>query len=164
MRTRALALPSAVALATALAACGASSRTGIPIGDRRASREPATPRLAGPVWTPFLGVACRRPNWAGCDRIGIGVAAGARARRVIVEVAGRRVTLRAPGAGNGDIWLGFLRGEGPAHGALRVRSGRGRIWEGEPAVCARVQLIAVLADGRRATSVATWVQLHAGFG
>ncbi len=137
----------------------------IPIGDSlRGCGTTPFRRLARPLLTPFLGVACGKANWAGCDRIGIGVDVSQPASLVLVKVAGRLVTLSPPGPGDGRLWLGYLEGEGPAHGQLRVHPGHAHLWLGTPEVYARTRVITVLAHGQRAVSNPTTVLLHPGFG
>ena len=138
----------------------------IPIaGSLRGCAHGRAPRPLGSGWAPFLGVACGAPNRISCDRIGIGVWASGPASAVIVGVGGRLVTLSPPGPGDrGRLWQGYLLGEGPAHGALRVRGGHRRRWFGVPELFPRVRVTAILPNGQRAVSRPMRVLLHAGFG
>lgn len=138
----------------------------IPIGGSlRGCAHGRAPAPLGPGWAPFLGVACGAPNRMTCDRIGIGVWASGPAAAVIVSVAGRLVTLSPPAPGDrGRLWQGYLLGEGPAHGALRVRADRRRRWFGTPELHPRVQVTAILPNGQRATGSPLHVLLHPGFG
>jgi hypothetical protein len=135
----------------------------IPIGNSlRGCPAPRT-RLSY-AWSPFLGVACGKPNWIGCDRIGIGVYARQPAALVAVRVAGRTVTLSPPSPGS-NLWQGYLLGAGPAHGPLRVRPVPGtRLWFGSPELYPHTRVIVVLADGHGASTGDTTVLLRPGFG
>ena len=135
----------------------------IPIGN--SLRGCPTPRSRlGYAWSPFLGVACGKPDWMGCDRIGVGVHPTRPAVLVMVRVAGHLVTLSPPSPGS-NIWLGYLQGAGPAHGPLRVRPVPGtQRWFGTPEVYPHAEVIAVLADGQGASTGDTTVLLHPGFG
>ena len=112
---------------------------------------------------PFLGIACRVANSIRCDRIGVGVTLTRAAPLVVVRIVGRLVTLSPPSSGS-RLWLGFLYGQGPDHGALRVRSPTGGdVWLGSPEIDSRVRVTAFYADGSAATAAST-VPLHPGFG
>jgi hypothetical protein len=139
----------------------------IPIGNtlRGCPRPQVTAqlRLAAP---PRLGVACPRANSIACDRVGIGVRLDRAAALVVVEVAGRLVTLSPPDAlTRNALWLGYLHPAGLRHrGPLRVRWPRGAtLWSGRHAVRARVRVTAFLADGTTASLTST-VSLNTGFG
>ncbi len=138
----------------------------IPIaGSLRGCAHGRAPAPLGPSWAPFLGVACGAPNRMTCDRIGIGVWASGPAAAVLVRVAGRLVTLSPPAPGDrGRLWQGYLLGEGPAHGGLRVHADRRRRWFGTPELHPRVQVIAILPNGQRASTSSLRVLLHPGFG
>jgi hypothetical protein len=142
---------------------GATTTMLIPIGD--SLRGCPAPRIRlSYAWSPFLGVACGKPSWMGCDRIGIGVDARQPAVLVAVSVAGRLVTLSPPSPGS-NLWQGYLQGAGPAHGPLRVRPVPGtRLWFGSPELYAHTRVIAVLGDGQAASTGDTTVLLHPGFG
>ncbi|MGB9184518.1 MAG: hypothetical protein WCB67_10655 [Solirubrobacteraceae bacterium] len=142
---------------------GATATMLIPIGN--SLRGCPAPRIRlSYAWSPFLGVACGKPNWMGCDRIGIGVNANRAAVLVVVRVAGRVVTLSPPSPGS-NLWQGYLQGAGPAHGPLRVRPAGGRrLWFGSPELYPHAEVIAVLADGQGASTGDTTVLLHPGFG
>jgi hypothetical protein len=126
---------------------------------------PATDTLASlPASVlPFLGVACGQPNSIRCDRIGVGVGFDRAATLVVVQVAGRLVTLSPPTPGS-KLWLGYVQGAGPEHGPLRVRSpSRGGLWFGSPEMYPKARVIAFFPDGSFASTSAT-VLLHPGFG
>jgi len=145
---------------------GPTSTMLIPIGDSLTGC-PATDTPASLPATalPFLGIACGKPNSIQCDRIGVGVRLDEDATLVVVQIAGRLVTLSPPDPpGSSNIWLGYLYGAGPDNGALRVRSPRrDGLWSGTPSTYARVRVTAFFPDGRVASDAAT-VMLHAGFG
>ena len=106
----------------------------VPIGNTLSGCPDAkAPRRLGASAFPFLGVACGQPNSIACDRVGVGVNI-ARATLVIVEVAGRFVTLSPPtDAPNDHLWLGYLYGAGLRHGPLDVRiSPHATRWFGSP--------------------------------
>ena len=112
---------------------------------------------------PFLGIACRVANSIRCDRIGVGVTLTHPATLVVVRIAGRLVTLSPPSSGS-RLWLGYLYGQGPDHGALRVRSPTGGdYWLGSPEIHAIASVTVYCADGNTATAAST-VLLHPGFG
>ncbi len=126
--------------------CGASPRPGARLPDAS---------------FPYLGIRCHVANWAGCDRVGIGVHLARRAQRVTVAVDGHVVRLTPPSGGS-DLWEGLLFGMGPRHGALAVRT-RDGYWYGTPEVYARVRVTAYFAGGARATLAGTDL-LHPGYG
>jgi hypothetical protein len=111
---------------------------------------------------PYLGIACSVANWAGCDRIRIGVALGRPASLVIVQVDGHVVTLSPPSDPGSDLWEGALLGMGPHHGPLAVHARHGH-WYGEPPVRPRIRVTAYFADGTTATRAGLGY-LHAGYG
>jgi hypothetical protein len=135
----------------------------IPIGNSLAgcprSRRPAVLPSAS---FPYLGIRCHIANWAGCDRIGVGVHLARAAIVVIVQVDGHLVTLSPPPDPGDDLWQGLLLGMGPRHGPLAVRARHG-YWYGEPPVYPRVRVTAFFADGTRATRAGIGY-LHAGYG
>ena len=110
---------------------------------------PQTPRAAA-VWRSpgrllsrtYMGVACHRPNWFGCDRLGLTVWLRAPARAIYASIAGGRpIRLADPlwsGPARGGLrrrFAGFLQPAGLVRGPLRIRPGDGsRYWSGEPAV------------------------------
>jgi hypothetical protein len=113
---------------------------------------------------PFLGVACGRPDWIGCSRLGVGASVSGRAALVVARVAGTLVTLSPPDTPAGTGWLGYLQSADYRHGPLEVRVRRGAThWYGSPEVWPRAQVIAFDGDGRTAT-VSGWVLMHPGFG
>jgi hypothetical protein len=123
---------------------------------------PATASRMPSASFPYLGIRCRIANWAGCDRIGIGVHLARPAVVVTVQVDGHRVTLSPPTDPGSDLWQGVLVGAGPRHGPLAVRARHG-YWYGEPPVYPRVRVTAFFADGTRATRAGIGY-LHAGYG
>jgi hypothetical protein len=147
VRVRQAGLVVAAAYAALAAGCGTTSK---PVG-----------RLPGSAF-PYLGIACGVANWAGCDRIRIGVHLGRPANHVTVRVDGRLVTLSPPTGPGDDLWQGTLLGAGPRHGPLAVRSRHG-YWYGEPPVHPHLRVTAYFADGTTATRAAAGY-LHAGYG
>ncbi len=111
---------------------------------------------------PYLGIACRVPNAARCDRVRIGVHLARPAILVTVQVAGHVVTLSPPTDPGSDLWEGALLGTGPRHGPLAVRARHGD-WYGEPPVHPRVRVTAYFADGTTAARAGVGY-LHAGYG
>jgi hypothetical protein len=111
---------------------------------------------------PYLGIRCRIANWAGCDRIGVGVHLARAAILVTVQVDRHLVTLSPPTDPGSDLWQGLLLGMGPRHEPLAVHARHG-YWDGEPPVYPRVRVTAFFADGTRATRAGIGY-LHAGYG
>ena len=124
------------------------------------------PRVApglGEAALPFLGVSCPRGNLITCDRVGIGVRVPRRALWVTVLLAGRRVALIPPQAGD-NLWLGALDHAGLRRGPFDVHISRNaQYWYGDPAVWVHTRVFAYLA-GSGVVSVSGAVELHAGFG
>lgn len=114
---------------------------------------------------PFLGVACPTPNSIACDRVGIGVHFSRKATLVVVQLAGRLVTLSPPtDPPPDDLWLGYLLDASLRHGPLKIHIPTGkRLWLGTPEVWPRVRVTAFFSDGHAATLTGT-VLLHPGFG
>lgn len=114
---------------------------------------------------PFLGVACGVPNSITCDRVGVGVNAPGAATLVMVNVAGRWVTLSPPTDSPRDhLWLGYLYEAGLKHGALDVGiPPRATRWFGTPEVQPAVTVEAFFGDGTVSTLTARGF-LHPGFG
>jgi hypothetical protein len=112
----------------------------------------------------YLGVACGVPNSIACDRVGVGVNV-ASATLVVVEVAGRFVTLSRPtGPPNDHLWLGYLYDAGLRHGALDVHiSPHATRWFGTPEVQPPVTVHVTFADGTVGTLTGRGF-LHPGFG
>ena len=135
------------ACAALMAGCGASPRPAARLSDAS---------------FPYLGIRCQVANWAGCDRVGIGVHLARRAVRVTVTVDGHLVRLSPPTDPGSDLWEGLLLGMGPRHGALAVRTQDG-YWSGTPEVYARVRVTAYFAGGARSTLAGTAL-LHPGYG
>jgi hypothetical protein len=133
----------------------------IPIGNSLAGCPRAGARLPSASF-PYLGIACRLPNGARCDRVRIGVHLARPALLVTVQVDGRLVSLSPPTDPGSDLWQGALLGAGPRHGPLRVRA-RDGYWYGEPPVQPRVRVTAYFADGTAATHAGVGY-LHAGYG
>ena len=111
---------------------------------------------------PYLGIRCRVANWAGCDRVGVGVHLARPAIRVTVRVDGRVITLSPPTDPGSDLWQGVLLGLGPHRGPLAVRAHHG-YWYGEPPVRPRVRVTAYFTDGTAAARAGLGY-LHAGYG
>jgi hypothetical protein len=113
---------------------------------------------------PYLGVACRRPNSIACDRVGVGVNM-ASAAFVMVEVAGRWVTLSPPtDAPNDHLWLGYLHGAGLRRGPLDVGiPPRATRWLGTPEVQPEVTVVVLFRNGSVGRLTARGF-LHPGFG
>jgi hypothetical protein len=113
---------------------------------------------------PFLGVACGTPNSIVCDRVGAGVNIVG-AARVVVEVAGRFVTLSPPTDSPSDhLWLGYVYRAGLRHGALDVHiPPRATRWFGTPEVEPPVTVEVFFEDGTVGTQTARGF-LHPGFG
>jgi hypothetical protein len=133
----------------------------IPIGNSVSGCPGAGARLPSSSF-PYLGIRCRIANWAGCDRIGVGVHLARPAVLVTVEVDGHLVTLSPPTDPESDLWQGLLLGQGPHHGPLAVRARQG-YWYGDPPVYPRVRVTAYFADGTVATHAGVGY-LHAGYG
>jgi hypothetical protein len=114
---------------------------------------------------PFLGVACGVPNSITCDRVAIGVGVPRPARLVMVNVAGRWVTLSPPTDGPPDqTWLGYLYNAGLRQGPLDVGiSPSASRWLGTPEVQPPVTLEVFFADGTVGTLTGRGF-LHPGFG
>jgi hypothetical protein len=142
----------------------ATSEMLIPIGDslRGCPARMAVQKLAASA-LPFLGVACDRSDWTGCRRLGVGAAVSPQATLVVARIAGRLVTLVAPGRGATE-WLGYLNDADYRRGPLAVKSRRpGMRWYGTPEVWPRVQITAFFPGGRVAT-VSGRTLLHPGYG
>jgi len=149
----------------ALTACAAAVVAAVAAGGGAPGRAPtptaAAARLPSASF-PYLGIRCHIANWAGCDRIGVGVHLARPAIRVTVRVDGHLVTLDKPGDPGSDLWQGMLLGLGPHHGPLAVHA-RDGYWDGEPPVYPRVRVTAYFADGTSATRAGVGY-LHAGYG
>ncbi len=133
----------------------------VPIGSSASGCPAGGARLPSASF-PYLGIRCRLANWAGCDRIGVGVDLARPAILVTVRVAGHLVTLSPPSGPGSELWEGMLLGAGPHHGSLAVRARHG-YWYGEPPVRPRVRVTAYFADGTTATRAGVGY-LHAGWG
>lgn len=147
-----------------VALCVAAAAAGCGVGHRRpapASHHSPSARLPSASF-PYLGIRCHVANWAGCDRIGIGVHLARPAVLVTVQVDGHLVTLSPPADPGSDLWEGLLLGMGPHHGPLAVRTRHG-YWYGEPPVRPGVRVTAYFADGTVATRAGIGY-LHAGYG
>ena len=107
-------------------------------------------------------MACGRPDWTGCSRLGVGVAVSGRAILVVVRVAGALVTLSPPDTALGSDWLGYLQSADYRRGPLAIPRSATR-WTGTPAVWTRARVTAFSADGRTATASGQ-VLMHPGFG
>ncbi|MGI8712623.1 MAG: hypothetical protein ACR2NR_05440 [Solirubrobacteraceae bacterium] len=137
----------------------------IPIGNTlRGCPVTGAMQTLGAAATPFLGVSCPFPNSIACDRVGIGVHLQSSATLVVVQLAGRLVTLSPPMDPPDDLWLGYLFDAGLRRGPLKVHiPGGAHRWSGSPEVFARVRVIAFFPSGHAAARSAT-VMLHPGFG
>jgi hypothetical protein len=138
----------------------------IPIGSTLRGCPTASPLRPLPSSAlPFLGVSCPIPNSIACDRVGIGVHFSRAATLVVVELAGRLVTLSPPtDPPPDDLWLGYLLDASLRHGSLKVHIPRDRrLWLGTPEVWPRVRVTAFFPDGHAASLTGT-VLLHPGFG
>ena len=143
-------------LATTAAACLAGCG-----GD-----EPAKPTVPL-ARAPYMGVTCDgRPNWIGCDRVGLYVWLRRHVPNLKASIAGRTVPMRraqgGPDAPNN--WEGFLRPAGLINGPLKVKPDRGRLyWLGRTPVSGRVRITVFDRDGRSATRTLR-IPLAAGYG
>jgi hypothetical protein len=151
----------------ALAACASAVVAAVAAGGGAPGRAPALATPAGPARLPsasfpYLGIRCHIANWAGCDRIGVGVHLARPAILVTVRVDGHLVTLDKPDDPGTDLWQGMLLGLGPHRGPLAVHA-RDGYWYGEPPVYPRVRVTAYFADGTTATRAGVGY-LHAGYG
>jgi hypothetical protein len=133
----------------------------VPVGNSLAGCPAVSGQLPSASF-PYLGIRCHIANWAGCDRIGVGVHLPRPAVLVTVQVDGHLVTLSPPRDPGSDLWEGLLLGMGPRHGPLAVRARHG-YWDGEPAVRPRVRVTAYFADGTAAARAGIGY-LHAGYG
>ena len=143
-------------LATATVACLAGCG-----GDE--SPKPSLPLAR----TPYMGVTCDgRPNWIGCDRVGLYVWLRRHVPDLKASIAGRTVPMRraqgGPDARNN--WEGFLRPAGLIDGPLKVKPDRGRLyWFGRTPVSAPVRITVFDGNGRSATRTLR-IRLAAGYG
>jgi hypothetical protein len=153
VRPRALLGALAVlATATSLAACG---------GD-----EAAGPRIQL-ARSPYMGVTCAgRPNWIGCDRVGLFVWLKRDVARLHASIEGRRVSMRRVHSGepSEQSWEGFLQPAGLIDGPLKVHPDRGRYyWLGKTPMSGRVKLTVYDDEGDSATRTLR-ISLAAGYG
>lgn len=137
----------------------------IPIGNTLRGCSASRPMQAlGDSALPSLGVSCSTPSSIACDRVGVGVHLRRPAALVVVQLAGRLVTLSPPTDPGTDLWIGYLFDGGLRHGPLKVRIAAGaHLWFGSPEVNPRVRVTAFFPGGDAATTAAT-VLLHPGFG
>ena len=137
----------------------------IPIGNTLIGCPATTPtRTLGDATLPFLGVACPVGNSTACDRVGVGVHLHRAATLIVVQVAGRLVTLNPPMAPRDNLWLGYLDNAGLNHGPLNVHQPAGvNVWSGTPEVDTPVRVTAFFPHGLVSTRTGT-VSLHPGFG
>jgi hypothetical protein len=116
---------------------------------------------------PYMGVTCPgRPNWIGCDRVGLFVYLDREVSRLTASIEGRGVAMRPVRGGpdSGHDWEGFLRPAGLIDGALEVRPDRGRYyWYGRNRVSGRVRVTVFDDDGESATRTLE-LPLAAGYG
>jgi hypothetical protein len=116
---------------------------------------------------PYLGVSCDgRPNWIGCDRVGLYVYLDRQVARLTASIEGRKVPMHSARGGPDARynWEGFLRPAGLIDGPLKVKPDRGRYyWFGNTPVSGRVRL--TVFDGDRESATRTLrVPLAAGYG
>jgi hypothetical protein len=120
------------------------------------------PRLPASA-LPFLGVACGRPDWIGCQRLGIAATVNPSATMVVVRVAGRLVTLSPPDPG-ATAWLGYLDTADYHHGPLAIPIPiTSTHWVGTPVVWPHTALTTFSPTGETAT-ITGQVLMHPGFG
>jgi len=143
-------------LATATVACLAGCG-----GDE--SPKPSLPLAR----TPYMGVTCDgRPNWIGCDRVGLYVWLRRHVPDLKASIAGRTVPMRRAQGGpdSRNNWEGFLRPAGLIDGPLKVKPDRGRLyWFGRTPVSARVRITVFDGNGQSATRTLR-IRLAAGYG
>jgi hypothetical protein len=154
----------AVAASASPIACGGAEdaqRGRSAIGDQ-------SPELTVPLArAPYVGVSCDgRPNWIGCDRVGLYVYLTHAIARLTASIEGRAVRMR-PADGGEDArhdWEGFLKRAGLIDGPLKVRPDRGRYhWFGRRPVYGQVRLTAFDDEGKSATRTLR-LRLAAGYG
>jgi hypothetical protein len=156
----------AAAALVALPGCGHAEPVHSADGQQRA-------RLA--VWRVYMGVACGKPNWIGCDRVGLAIWLPVRPRGLDASIGGRSVAMRRQSTVDAAdygarkhrplaYYVGFLQPAGLMDGPLRVQPDGGRRhWTGLHPVEAKVRLVAHYRNGeasRRTLSVG----LAAGWG
>jgi hypothetical protein len=134
----------------------------------RSTRPSQSAKLTVPLArAPYMAVSCDgRPNWIGCDRVGLYVYLNRPVARLEASIEGRELPMRSGpgGADSRNNWEGFLRPAGLIDGPLKVRPDRGRLyWFGKTPVFARVRLTIFSADGESATRVMK-LPLAAGYG
>jgi hypothetical protein len=116
---------------------------------------------------PYMGVACAgRPNWIGCDRVGLFVYLKRDVARLTASIEGRSVSMRRVRGGEASRhdWEGFLRPAGLIDGPLKVRPDRGRYyWFGRTPVSGRVRLTVFDGNGESTTRTLD-LRLAAGYG
>jgi hypothetical protein len=170
-RRRRIALAIGLPIAGALAAA-------VAIGSHGTSKVPKDPAPTGVTVAPravlaegpYMGVACRVPNWVGCDRVGLAVWTRHFARSIDATVGGKTFALDdrqwsgRSRHGLRKMFAGFLQPAGLLDGALRVQpDSPGERWTGVHPVDARVRLVITRADGKRRTTTLT-VGLSPGWG
>lgn len=116
---------------------------------------------------PHMGVVCDgRPNWIGCDRVGLYVYLTRDIARLTATIEGRPLPMRRAQGGEDarHNWEGFLRPAGLIDGPLKVKPDRGRYyWFGRRPMSGRVRLTVFDREGRSATKTLR-VRLAAGYG
>jgi hypothetical protein len=127
-----------------------------------------SPQLTVPLArAPYMGVSCDgRPNWIGCDRVGLYVYLTHDVARLTASIEGRGVPMRRARGGEDarHNWEGFLKPAGLIDGPLKVRPDRGRYhWFGRRPVYGRVRLTAFDDEDRSATTRLR-LRLAAGYG
>jgi hypothetical protein len=154
----------AVAASASPIACGGAEdaqRGRSAIGDQ-------SPELTVPLArAPYVGVSCDgRPNWIGCDRVGLYVYLTHDVARLTASIEGTGVPMRRArgGVDARHNWEGFLKPAGLIDGPLRIRPDRGRYhWYGRRPVYGRVRLTAFDDEGRSVTTRLR-LRLAAGYG
>jgi hypothetical protein len=139
----------------------------------RPTPAPDPARLA--VWRVYMGVSCGKPNWIGCDRVGLAIWLPRRARRLEASIAGRPVVMRRQSTVDAAdygakqhrplaYYVGFLQPAGLMDGPLRVRPDGGRRhWTGLHPLDAEVRLVAHYRGGKARRRTLS-VPLAAGWG
>ena len=149
----------AVATSAWLGACG---------GDESSKLRGESSKLTVPLArAPYMGVSCDgRPNWIGCDRVGLYVYLDRQVARLTASIEGREVPMHSARGGPDSRynWEGFLRPAGLIDGPLKVKPDRGRYyWFGKTPVSGRVRL--TVFDGDRESATRTLrLPLAAGYG
>jgi hypothetical protein len=159
--------PRVVASSVAVLLVGAAALALIAAPDRRTP--PDTGSAAVQLErTPYLGVACPKPNRIECGRVGLYVWLERPLARLEAVIAGRQIQLtdrgHGPSRAKGVDFEGFLQRRSFISRVLGVRpdtaSGK---WIGSDAPRVKVRLIGYTADGRSTTKTVR-LRLAAGYG